>query len=326
MMAKQGTHEMIGHQGVGDSFSGTYYVEAVYIKKTVQQKDYSDFTLRDRSGPRNVKFWGVVADVAKGDFVFISAGVDDYQGNPSIVAKNVEKADRPADLSDYIPAVEDLDKQAERFDEIRAALKAIEATTGDAMPSTLVDEVYGNSAFFQKFMQSPGSDRPHYGKQGGLLSNTVRLADASMTTADFYGLKDEEKAILIASALLCRIGAIDAYEFIDCMSTETKRGKLIGLNNLTLGRVQSALRRTLAAFKKAGTAVNQETMVRILHAVSSHDGACVTPMTKESLVLNAVWNVDTEMVDALDFIETDVNVAEEFTAFDPAMKRRYYTG
>jgi 23S rRNA maturation-related 3'-5' exoribonuclease YhaM len=325
-MAKGQVHALIGHQNIGDTFQGTYYVESVYIKQTVQKKDYSDFTLRDKSGPRNVKFWGVVQDVAKGDFVFISAGVDDYQGNPSIVAKNVEKADTPTDLSDYIPVYDDSDKQATRFDEIRAELKAVETKTGDDLPGTIVDEVYGNSGFFQKFVLAPGSAASHYGKEGGLLANTVRLADAAIMNASHYNLTDSEKAVLIASALLCRIGAIDAYSFIDCMPTETKRGALLGMNNLTLGRVQSALRRALASFKKAKKAVSQDTVLRILHAVSSIDGQCVTPMTKEALVLHSAYVTDTDMVEAIDFIETDINEDDEFTAWDPAMKRRYYTG
>jgi len=319
-------HKLLGHQGIGDTFEGTYYVESIFIKKTVQNKDYSDFTLRDKSGPRNVKFWGVVDGVEKGDFVFISAGVDDYQGAPSIVAKNIEKADPPSDLSDYIPVYDDSDKQATRFDEIRAELVEIEERTGNDLPGTIVDEVYSNSSFFGKFIQAPGNSKPHYGKQGGLMANTVRLADAAISSASHYPLTDEERAIMIASALLCRIGAIDAFGFQDCIPKETKRGALLGMNNLTLGRVQSALRRALASFKKEGKTVNQETVLRVLHAVSSYDSECVTPMTREALVLHASWKTDSEIVEAIDFIEGDVNTSEDFTAWDPALKRRYYTG
>jgi hypothetical protein len=32
------------------------------------------------------------------------------------------------------------------------------------------------------------------------------------------------------------------------------------------------------------------------------------------------------MVDAVEFIQNDVNMTEEFTAYDPALGRRYYTG
>jgi 23S rRNA maturation-related 3'-5' exoribonuclease YhaM len=319
-------HALIRHQGVGTAFEGVYYVESVFVKQTVQKKDYSDFMLRDRSGSRNVKFWGVVQGVAKGDFIFIAANVEEYQGNPSVIAKNVEKTDPPGDLSNYIPVYEDSDKNAGRFDQIRAALKELETKTGHQTAGLLVDEVYKNSTFFQKFVVSPGSARPHYGRQGGLLANTVRVAEGALRGAESYRLNDQEKMVLIASALLVRIGAIDAFEFQDCMPVVTKKGLLLGINNLTMTRISSALKRVVGSLSRESKTPDQEMVVRILHAVSSHDGLCVQPMTREALVLNASFTTDVHVVDAMDFIEADANVTEEFTAYDPAMRRRYYTG
>ncbi|MEN6622944.1 MAG: hypothetical protein ABFD50_15520 [Smithella sp.] len=322
-------HQLIRHQEKGMSFEGVYYVESAFVKQTVQKKDYTDFMLRDKSGSRNVKYWGKVDGVTKGCFVFISAIVDDYQGNPSIVAKNVEKADEPTDMSDYIPIYEDNgpSKNAERFDFVRSVLTDIENRIGNNTAGLIVDEIYNNSGFFGKFVVAPGSARPHYGCQGGLLANTVRLATASLSSAETYGLNDQEKAILIASALLSRIGAIDAFEFQNCMPAITKRGILIGINNLTMTRIASALKRIAAALKKEGrNPIDQEVAVRIMHAVTSHEGSCVQPMTKEAMILHSIYQTDAQVVDALDFIETDTNKTEEFTAYDPAMGRKYYTG
>jgi len=50
------------------------------------------------------------------------------------------------------------------------------------------------------------------------------------------------------------------------------------------------------------------------------------PMTKEALILVAAYRVDVDMVDAYEFIQNDVNVTEEFTAYDPSLGRRYYLG
>jgi hypothetical protein len=70
----------------------------------------------------------------------------------------------------------------------------------------------------------------------------------------------------------------------------------------------------------------QETVIRILHAVVSYDGKSVVPMTKEAMVLSAAYRNDSEMVDAMDFIADDSNLSEEFTAYDSSTGRRYYTG
>ena len=319
-------HQMIQHQEIGTAFEGIYYVESAFVKKTVQNKDYTDFTLRDRSGARNVKFWGTVPGVAKGDWVFVAANVEDYQGRPSVVSKNVEKVDAPDDLSNYIPIYEDSDKNAAKFDQLRECLKELETATGNPTGGMMVDEVYKNSAFFQRFVVSPGSARPHYGRQGGLLANTVRIAEAYLNSAEAYRLTDDEKAILVASALLARIGAIEAFEFEDCMPAVTKKGMLLGINNLTMTRISSALKRVVSNLARENKVPDQETVVRILHAVSSHDGVCVQPMTKEALVLQSIYATDSQIVDSMDFIEADVNVTEEFTAYDPSMGRKYYTG
>ena len=49
-------------------------------------------------------------------------------------------------------------------------------------------------------------------------------------------------------------------------------------------------------------------------------------MTKEAIILASVYRTDREIVDAVEFIQNDVNATEEFTAYDPILKRRYYTG
>jgi len=324
-MAEQ-EHAFLQHQNIGDSFSGVYYAEAVFIKQTRQGKDYLDLTLRDKSGSRYAKYWGTLEGLQKGDFVFVAANVEDYQGSPSVVAKNIEKAEAPANLSNYIPVYDDSDKCAERFDTIREELKKVEAETGDETAGMIVDEVYGNSRFFEKFVVAPGGVRPHYGRQGGLLANTVRVADASLGAMSQYQLSAQERTILLSSALLHRIGAIDSFEFQDCVPMETKKGLLLGINNLTMTRVSSALKRVIAALKKAEKAADQDIVVRLLHAVSSYDGVCVTPMTKEALLLHSVWRTDRDMVDAIEFIQNDINEGDEFTAYDPVLRRRYFTG
>jgi hypothetical protein len=125
---------------------------------------------------------------------------------------------------------------------------------------------------------------------------------------------------------LCRIGAIEAFEFQDCMPVQTKKGILLGLNNLTMNRIFSAMKRVSAVLQKENKNLDNDIVVRILHAVTAHDGFGVKPMTKEALVLNSAFKTDSELVEALDFIESDLNKTEEFTAYDTASGRRYYTG
>lgn len=320
------SHEQIAHQNIGDQFSGTYYVESAYIKKTTTNRDYTDMVLRDKSGARPVKHWGVVKDLTKGCFVFVSAMCEDYLGNPSIIARNVELTDEPDDLEDYIAAYEGADDLADEFDKLRNELKDLEVKTKDDTCGLMIDEVYRSGTFFDNFIRCPGSDGPSYGKQGGLLASVVRVARHALDASRFYEATDEEKTIILTAALLCRVGCADAYEFIDCMPVLTKRGILLGMPNLTMTRISSALRRVIMSAKKAGKTIEQDIIMRVLHAVVAANKTCgIEPMTKEALVLSGVVMLDSEVVDALDFMENDVN-QDEFTAFDPRLGRRYYRG
>jgi 23S rRNA maturation-related 3'-5' exoribonuclease YhaM len=313
------SHALITHQNIGDEFSGTYYVESAYIKKTVTNKDYTDMLLRDKSGARPVKHWGVVKNLSKGSWAFVAGGVEEYQGNPSFIGRNVEVVDEPDDLDEYIPIYEGCDELTEQFDTIKEMID-------DKTCGLLIDEVYRNGSFFDKFVRCPGSDGPSYGKRGGLLASVVRIAGHSVDAAKSYDLTDYENSIMLTSALLCRVGATDAYEFEDCMPVMTKRGILLGVPNLTVTRVSSALRRVIGTAKQTGDAVDQETILRILHGIVAANKTCgVDAMTKEAMILQGIVELDSDVVDALDFINSDVN-EEEFTAFDTRMRRRYYRG
>ena len=321
------SHELIGHQNIGDEFSGVYYVQSAYIKQTVQKKDYTDLMLRDKSGARPVKHWATVKNLARGCWVFVAAIVEEYQGGPSIIAKNVEIVAEPDDLSDYIPVYEGSEELADDFDSLRSELTALQESIGDETCGMMIDEVYRSGSFFDKFVRCPGSDGPSYGKKGGLLASVVRVARHALDASRFYDANEREKAIILTAALLCRVGGADAYEFEDCMPVETKRGVLLGMPNLTMNRVTSALRRVMASAKKEGKTVDQEVLLRVLHTIVAANKTCgVEAMTKEAMVLQGVVDLDAEVVDALDFIDNDVNEEDDFTAFDPRLRRRYYRG
>jgi len=141
-----------------------------------------------------------------------------------------------------------------------------------------------------------------------------------------YGLSPYEISLALSAALLSRIGGIDAYCFVDCSAQETKMGALLGMNNLTMTRVSSALKRVVARMAKEKKKPSQDAVVRLLHAISSCHENGVAAMTKEAMVLAAAYRIDSEMVHAIDFMAQDVNDADDFTAFDPVLRRRYYTG
>jgi hypothetical protein len=107
---------------------------------------------------------------------------------------------------------------------------------------------------------------------------------------------------------------------------KTKNGVLLGEANLTMHRVNTSVRRAISLANKQEIDINHESIIRILHCVVSANNTCgVQPMTKEAMVLHGVADLDSEVVDALDFIDSDIN-EDEFTSFDPKGRRQYYRG
>lgn len=320
-------HPLIAHQEIGSEFSSVYYVERAHIRQTVHGKDYTDMMLRDKSGSRPVKYWGTVKGLDKGCFVYVSANVEEYQGSPSIIARNIEITDQPDDLSDYIPVYEGSDKLAEDFDTLRRNLADMEASLSHKTCSMLIDEAYSSGSFFEKFCKCPGSDGAKYGCSGGLLARVVRISRQVFNSADFYDMDEEEKCVVLTAGLLCYIGAADSYDFEQCVPVRTNRGLLLGIPVMTMTRVNAAARRVMKSAKENNTELDNDVMLRILHSIVVGSGdESVKPMTKEAMLLSGVAQTDAEVADAQDFIENDVNDDEEFTAYDPRLGRRYYTG
>lgn len=320
-------HSFIATQKVGDEFGGVYYVESVFVKLTSQQKKYTDMMLRDKSGSRNVKFWGTVENLDAGDFVAVIAHVEDYQGNPSIIANEMELAKEPDDLADYIPTFDNLKSWETRLSDIITNVSALEATQKQETCSLLLGEVFNSSgALYPKFIESPSSAMPHYGRLGGLLVNTVNVANSALTLAIQHEFSSMERVLVATAALLYRVGAVDAYAFEHCMPKMTKKGMLLGVNNLTFNRLSMAVRKVSQEAKANNKTVSQETVLRILHAITACDEKAVKPATMEAMILAAAARSDLEMVEAFDFMANDLNASEEFTAFDPRRGVRYYRG
>jgi len=328
--AVTGVHQQLGSLKVGDNFSGVYYLETSHVRKTVNGKDFTDLALRDKSGKRMAKFWGVVPGLKNGGYVFVAGKVDEYMGAPSFVLANAENADEPADKADYQPVYADIDSLADRLDVLRVNLKDACKVAKMEIVGEVVESVYANGAFFNKLMSVPGSIAPHYGCAGGLLANIVRSCEVSIKLAETYKLDPTEAVLVQGGAMLAIIGGVDAYGFQDCIPVVTTNGTLLGVSGLTMIRVATAAKRVAAErAKTVKDTADGPAIARLLHIVSSAlatETERVQPMTKEAMVVFNALRMDRELVSAIDVIANDQNPEQEFTAYDPTTQRRYFRG
>jgi 23S rRNA maturation-related 3'-5' exoribonuclease YhaM len=192
-------------------------------------------------------------------------------------------------------------------------------------PIMILNEIFLKSKFFNKFINAPSSNRPHYGRQGGLLKQTVNVAEMAEVIGKNYNLDDNEMAILLTSAMLHKIGSVDAYEFDNLVPAETVEGVLMGVKTLTNNRVFTAWKRLSVG--QGAAKMDYETFHRISHALATCiDSYINKPMSKEAIVLAEAYRADLTIVESFDFIEEDESLDENFTAYDSLRKRRYFKG
>lgn len=309
-------HSFITQQSVGTQFSGVYYVANVGIKKARNNKEYMDITLKDRSGSVFAKAWEVNPDIVKGMYLYASISCEDYQGSPSYIIRNMEEYTKEVDASLYIPTVADKEALIDFFDKAMAEAGAIsdaqKAPIGAILKGVFKDAV--KKAFFN----APSSTGAYYGKVGGALENTVNIVKLVLNMCQVYNLKEDERLIALAGALLSRVSCVETYTMAECVAEETKTGALIGLKSLTMLRF-------LDTWKELGKgSQDREWFVRLLHVVSSDENSTTKPSTKEAIILKKAIEMDLQMSEMFDYIEREENWQDGFSTFDTANKRRYY--
>lgn len=305
------SHRLIRHLEKGDSFEGIYYLEQASIKMARNGNKYTDVVLKDKSGLCFAKFWGKLEKIKKGSYVAVEGYVDEYMGKPSVIVDKIKEVEIPVDLSNYLP--QSLDFGSDKLLFADFIKKVDDCETCERLINAIFTE-----EFKQHFFEAPYSTLPHYGTRGGLLEHTVKVTGIASDIAVRCVLSSEEKVILYTACLLHGIGAVEALGFQDCVVKETKEGILLGKTSLTFRMIQ----KTVDVLE----GLNQELLIRLLHAVLSHDSVSVKPMTREAIILAEAYRSDKTIIEATDFIEQDLNEDEEFTAFDVLSRKRFYKG
>lgn len=311
-------HQLVKHIAVGQEFEGVYYLEGVQQKTARNGNIYTDLVIRDKSGRAFARYWNQVKKVKAGCYIMLHASVEEYMGEPRIIIAAFKAVPKPDDMSGLVPHAENHEADLEAYGKYEEELTALAEKVSDDTCIAVYNGVFENADYVNAFATSPCSLEPHYGCVGGLLNCTVRTTAIALDVSEHYGFTPFERYVLLASGLLCKIGAVPAFE-IDggCFVKETERGALLGTGPLSL--------KMIAAAAHSVKGVKQETALRMTHAVSAANGV-TQAMTKEAMVLTEAHKLDATMVHASDFIAQDLNASDVFTAWDSQTRRRYYKG
>lgn len=307
-------HKLLTQQQTGTQFTGTYFVSAVSIKKTVTKKDYTEITLRDKSGSVFAKQWENNQNVKKGDFAEVTISVEDYKGAPSYIINKIIVTNPPLDMSDYLPCVDNIEAE---FNEFKSNIENVK-NSAEALESGIEDVLEGvfSSSMLKALKKVPSSIGVFYGKAGSAIQNTNRLFRLANSVVDTYGLKEDEKLVLLACCLLSRVPCVDCYTINDCAPEETKTAKLINFRTLMQMRM-------FEAWKALKTAPNREWLFRIMHVLGCSESD-LKPCTKEAIIFSKIQEIDNQISESFDYIEREECWENGFSTYDVKNGRRYY--
>jgi len=173
--------------------------------------------------------------------------------------------------------------------ELIAALESLIRGVRQPGFAAVLDSVFGDDRFMERFSTCPGASAVHHAYVGGLLEHTVSVASMCRVLAPRYDGLDGD--LLVTAALLHDIGKVDELRW-DTTVELTDAGRLLG--HAVLGE-----RAVSRAIEAAGSALESAAGLRLLHAVLSHHGegawgAPVRPSTIEGVVLHQLDSLDAQ--------------------------------
>lgn len=177
-------------------------------KSTGVSKTGSTFytiTLQDKSGIIEGKIWEVndprIEDFEAGDFIKVTGQISSFNNNNQMNIKNlsvVENSD--INIEDFCPT------SRNNIDEMFENLNAYIDHISNSYLKQLLQNLFGNETFANKFKKNSAAKTVHHAYVGGLLEHTLSVTELCSFIADKYPTINRD--LLITAAICHDIGKV----------------------------------------------------------------------------------------------------------------------
>ena len=278
----------------------TYLVRTKDLRTTKSGKPFLKLQVGDRSGMLDCMVWEdaerVAAVFEAGDVVRISGRTSEYEGRVQLEATMV----RPVPAEEIDPRAF-LPSTYRDPEELQGFLWFHIESVRDPHLRALLDAIFGDPVFFERFSTAPAAKSFHHAYLGGLLEHTVTVAGLADHVCQQYARVDHD--LLIAAALLHDVGKVDELTYARTIDY-SDAGKYLGHVILGLNLV-NARATEIPGFP-------EERLQHLLHAVISHHGELEwgspkRPKTLEALIIHHLDNLDAKVKGFLEIVEGSRN-------------------
>lgn len=283
----------------GSRVDAAFVVSSKEMRVARNGEAYLVLTLADRTGAIPAVYFRpspAAASVPTKSVVQVQGTVTSFKGAKRVSVESMVPA-VAWEASDF------LSSSARPSVEVEAEFTSIVRSISDTRFQALLERVFGDKPFYERFRACPASAAGCRVYLGGLLEHTIAVAELCDEIAKRY--PGVERDLLLAAALLHDIGRVDELEH-GVTITVSDEGRLLGHVALGLQHVAEAA---------VGIRIERTTLARLEHAIlvhhgSSNDGEFVAPATTEALVLCRADEIERE-ADGLSAILSGAVVAEE---------------
>jgi 3'-5' exoribonuclease len=273
-----------------------YLVSSKELRSTKAGKPYLRLRVGDSTGTVDCMVWEeaerAAAGFKSGDIVLLTGKASEYAGRVQLEAVTIVAAEpRDVDPRDFLPCTH------RDVDELKGFLRFHVDSVYDPHYRALLQAIFGDEAFLERFSTAPAAKAFHHAYLGGLLEHTVSVVELCDHVAQQYPRVNRD--LLVTAALLHDIGKVDELSY-DRAIDYSDAGRFLGHVILGVTFVSERAAR-IPGFP-------EEKLQYLLHAIVSHHGELEwgspkRPKTLEALIIHHLDNLDAKVKGFLEIVE-----------------------
>ncbi len=294
-----------------------FFVKFKKGMKAYKSGYFFELTLSDNSGANiDYKYWGpddeamvksLYDSISADSIVKVQAKASMFNGKLGLNSDNKEGIkilkEGEYEVSDFIRKG---NKNLESMmDEILKFVSLVE----DSNIKKLLESVFGNPVFQNKFKNHPGAIEIHHGWVGGLMEHTLEVTKYCKTSWEIYPKLNKD--LLIAGALMHDLGKMEELTTTTRIKG-TVTGQLVG--HLILGSI-------FVSNKCDELGIDGDLKAKLLHIISSHHGkleygAPKEPMFPEAVVIYYADELSSKISEMIEFVDSSKESTEDEFMFN----------
>ncbi len=294
--------------------TSSFLVCSKEIRQKKKGDPYLSLQLGDRTGELDAKMWDNVVDVMetfeRDDFVKVKGLIQIFHNRPQLTLHTIQRiSDRDVDFGDYFPA------STRDRNEMWLELRGFAAAVANPHLNRLLAALLDDPDVARRYREAPAAKQIHHAYLGGLIEHVLSLCNLARMVAGHYPMIDCD--LLVTGVILHDIGKIHELSYERGFSYSDE-GQLLGHMLIAVRMVGDKLRDIPDFPPRLRSLV--EHMI-ISHHGQLEFGSPKTPVFPEAMLLHYLDDLDSKMECMRHLIETDRQVAGNFTSFSSSLER-----